>query len=66
MAQWLRALVLLAPTWWFTTIITPIPGDLIPSSDLLRHQAHIQACKALIHIKENKSIQQNKNIFYTE
>lgn len=33
MAQWLRTFVLtgdqvqfLAPTWWFTTILTPIPG----------------------------------------
>jgi hypothetical protein len=46
--EWLRALAVFAKiqftasTWWFTTVI-PVPGDLIPSSDLCGYVVHIQA-----------------------
>jgi hypothetical protein len=61
MALWLRALVLAevlclisASMWQLTTPpIPPFPGDLTPSSDLLRHQAHT-------HTGKNK--QTNKQI----
>jgi hypothetical protein len=64
MAQWLRALLLLERTWigspaptpHFTTISNTVPGDLMPSSGLHRHQAHvmhIHPSKTSIHVKLN-------------
>lgn len=49
MVQWLEHLKLLqrtwlqfpAPTWWIPKVCFPVPGDSMPSSDLLRHQAHM-------------------------
>ena len=48
MAQWLRVLtalveelgLVLAPTWC-STILTPVPEDSMPSSDLCEHGAHM-------------------------
>ena len=46
MAQQLRALAALPEDWLLTQKLTaiciaPVPGDLVPSSDLLGHQAHM-------------------------
>ena len=39
-----------APAWWLTQALTSVPGHLIPSSGLLRHQAYIHTGKHS-HIK---------------
>lgn len=59
-AQWLRALVAVvedlslcpAPTRWLTATCNTAPGDLKPSSGLLRHMGYRHTCKkALVYNK---------------
>lgn len=74
MAQRLEALVLVEDliyfptlTWWLQPFVTLAPEDLIPSSGLHEHQAHmwctnIRACKPLIYMKEANKYIKRENV----
>lgn len=67
---WQRSRVrFLAPTWWPTTILTPVQGDPLPPSDVHLHQVHrwytymhIHACKQKIHTHKIKNLKTIKKL----